>query len=73
MCGEIESTKTVAEIYAPVSGEVIATNAELSDAPEVVNESPYGEGWLIRLRIAEGAELEGMLDAAGYRTQVEAG
>lgn len=73
VCGEIESTKTVAEIYAPVSGEVIATNAELSDAPELVNESPYGEGWLIRLRIAEGAELEGMLDAAGYRTQVEAG
>ncbi len=72
VCGEIESTKTVAEFYAPVSGEVVAANGELADAPELVNESPYGEGWLIRVRISEGAELEGMLDAAGYRAEVEA-
>lgn len=71
-CGEIESTKTVAELYAPVSGEVIAVNDELGDAPELVNESPYGEGWLIRLRIAAQAELEGLLDAAGYLAQIEA-
>ena len=71
-CGEIESTKTVAELYAPVTGEVIAANGELEDAPELVNESPYGEGWLIRVRIAEEAELEGLLDAAGYRAEIEA-
>lgn len=71
-CGEIESTKTVAELYAPVTGEVVAANGELIDAPELVNESPYGEGWLIRIRITEEAELEGLLDAAGYRAEIEA-
>lgn len=71
-CGEIESTKTVAELYAPVTGEVIAANDELTDAPELVNESPYGEGWLIRVRIAEEAELAGLLDAAAYRAEIEA-
>ena len=71
-CGEIESTKTVAELYAPVDCEIIAVNGELEDAPELVNESPYGEGWLIRVRITEEAELEGLLDAAGYRAEIEA-
>ena len=71
-CGEIESTKTVAELYAPVTGEVIAANGELIDAPELVNESPYGEGWLIRVRITDASELEGLLDAAGYRAEIEA-
>ena len=71
-CGEIESTKTVAELYAPIDGEVIATNGELEEAPELVNSSPYGEGWLIRVRIAAGAALDGLLDAAGYRAQVDA-
>ncbi|MCY4102786.1 MAG: glycine cleavage system protein GcvH [bacterium] len=71
-CGEIESTKTVAELYAPVDCEVIAVNGELEDAPELVNESPYGEGWLIRVRIAEEAELADLLDAAGYRAEIEA-
>ena len=69
VCGEIESTKTVAEFYAPVSGEVIAINDELTDAPELVNDSPYDEGWLIRLRIADAA-LEDLLDAAGYRAEL---
>ena len=71
-CGEIESTKTVAELYAPVTGEVTAANGELTDAPELVNESPYGEGWLIRVRITDESELEGLLDAAGYRAEIEA-
>ena len=71
-CGEIESTKTVAELYAPVTGEVIAANGELIDAPELVNESPYGDGWLIRVRLTDEAELEGLLDAAGYRAEIEA-
>ena len=71
-CGEIESTKTVAEFYAPVSGEVIATNTELEDTPELVNESPYDEGWLIRVRLADAAALEDLLDAAAYRAQLPA-
>ena len=71
-CGEIESTKTVAELYAPVAGEVIAVNDELADAPELVNESPYGDGWLIRLRMADDAEAASLLDAAGYRAEIEA-
>ncbi len=72
VCGEIESTKTVSELFAPVSGEVIATNGELEDTPELVNASPYGEGWLIRVRFADDAELEGLLDAAAYRAQLPA-
>ena len=71
-CGEIESTKTVSEFYAPVGGEVIATNTELEDTPELVNESPYDEGWLIRVRIADDAALEDLLDAAAYRAQLQA-
>lgn len=66
-CGEIESTKTVAELYAPVAGEVLASNDELADAPELVNASPYGDGWLLRLRMADDTALDGLLDAAGYR------
>lgn len=70
VCGEIESTKTVAELYAPVGGEVLAANEELIDAPELVNDSPYGEGWLIRVRIADDAAPEDLLDAAAYRAQL---
>ena len=69
-CGEIESAKTVSDLYSPVSGEVIAVNGALEDAPELVNSSPYGEGWMIRVRIAEEADLDGLLDAAGYRAQL---
>lgn len=69
-CGEIESTKTVCDLYSPVSGEVIATNGELEDQPELVNKSPYDEGWMIRVRIADEAELGSLLDAAAYRAQL---
>lgn len=72
-CGEIESTKTVAEFYAALSGEVITANDALIEQPELVNESPYGDGWLIRIRLADDAELEGLLDAAAYRAQLAAG
>ena len=71
VCGEIESTKTVAELYAPVDGELIAVNDDLADAPELVNASPYGDGWLIRLRIADDADLAGLLDADAYRAQLQ--
>ena len=68
--GEIESTKTVCDIYAPVSGEVTAVNEELVDRPELVNGSPYGEGWMIHVRIADEAELGELLDAAAYRAHL---
>ncbi len=64
--GTIESVKAVAEIYTPVAGEVTAVNGALTDAPERVNEDPHGEGWLIRLRIASAADLEGLMSAADY-------
>ncbi len=69
-CGEIESAKTVSDLYSPVSGEVVAANGALEDQPELVNSSPYNEGWMIRVRIADEAELDALLDAAGYRAQL---
>ncbi len=69
-CGEIESAKTVSDLYAPVSGEVVAANAALEDQPELVNGSPFDEGWMVRIRMSDEAELEGLLDAAAYRAQI---
>ena len=71
VCAEIESTKTVAEVYAPVNGEVVAANTDLEDSPELVNDSPYGDGWLFRVKIAAGALPEGLLDAAAYQAQLD--
>lgn len=65
--GEIESTKSVSEIYAPVSGEVVAVNAELSGSPQKVNEDPYGEGWICEISPSSPGELDELLDAAGYQ------
>ena len=65
--GEIESAKTVTELFAPVSGELIGSNGELADRPELVNESPYDAGWIVRVRIAKVSELDGLLDAEAYR------
>lgn len=65
--GEIESTKSVSEVYAPISGEVVAVNAQLSDTPEKVNEDPYGEGWICTISPSTPGELEDLLDAASYR------
>lgn len=62
-CGELESTKSVSELYAPVSGEVVAVNEDIRDTPELVNSDPYGDGWLFRVRVGELPEL---LDAADY-------
>jgi len=64
--GDIESVKTVSELFAPVSGEVIDVNAALESNPELVNEHPYEDGWLITIRPSDQAELEGLLDAAKY-------
>jgi glycine cleavage system H protein len=65
--GEVESVKAVSDLIAPLSGEVLEVNERVADEPEVVNEDPYGEGWLIRLRIADPSELDGLLDAGGYQ------
>lgn len=71
--GEIESVKTVSDLYAPVSGEAIAVNEALIERPELVNSSPYGEGWLLRVCVADASELEALLDAAAYRALLPAG
>ena len=71
--GEIESVKTVSDLYAPVSGEAIAVNEALIERPELVNSSPYGEGWLLRVRVADASDLEALLDAAAYRALLPAG
>ena len=66
-CGEIESTKSVSDVYAPVSGTVSAVNEALESNPELVNSDPYGEGWMFELEPAEPTAADGLLDAAGYR------
>jgi glycine cleavage system H protein len=71
--GVVESVKAVSDLYAPVSGEVTATNDELTAQPELVNEDPFGKGWMVRLRIADSAELDGLLDATAYDALVAAG
>lgn len=65
--GEVESTKSVSEIYAPVSGRVVAVNEALSDAPEALNAEPYGDGWLCTIEASAPDELDELLDPAGYR------
>jgi glycine cleavage system H protein len=65
--GEVESVKAVSDLIAPLSGEVLEINAHVTDAPETVNEDPYGEGWLIRIRLDDPSELDALLDAAAYR------
>jgi glycine cleavage system H protein len=70
-CGEIESTKSVSEIYSPVAGTVVAVNDALGDRPEFVNTDPYGEGWIARLRPSDPAALGDLMDADAYRAFVE--
>lgn len=65
-CGELESTKSVSDLYAPISGIVTAVNDALDGAPELVNSDPYGEGWIFEVELAGGASVDGLLDAAGY-------
>jgi glycine cleavage system H protein len=65
--GEVESVKAVSDVIAPLSGEILAVNAAVVDAPETVNEDPYGEGWLVRIRMSDPGEVEQLLDADAYR------
>jgi glycine cleavage system H protein len=65
-CGELESTKSVSDLYAPLSGTVTEVNTGLDANPELVNTDPYGEGWIFEVELAEGQSVDGLLDAAGY-------
>ncbi len=69
--GEIESVKAVSELYAPVSGEVVESNGALADKPELINDSPYGEGWLMKLRLTDESEVENLLTADQYSDYIE--
>ena len=69
--GEVESVKAVSDVIAPLSGEVIEVNQAVVDAPETVNEDPYGEGWLVRIRLSDPSEADGLLDVAAYRQLLE--
>ena len=65
--GEVESVKAVSDLIAPLSGEVLEINEKVVDEPETVNEDPYGDGWLVRIRVSDQTELDALLDAGGYR------
>jgi glycine cleavage system H protein len=65
--GEVESTKSVSDVYAPVSGTVVERNGALEDKPELVNEQPYGDGWLVAIEASERSELDQLLDSAAYK------
>ncbi len=69
--GEVESTKSVSDVYAPVSGTVIDRNARLQDSPGLVNEDPYGDGWMILIEASSPSQVEGLMDAATYRQHTE--
>jgi glycine cleavage system H protein len=70
-CGEVESTKSVSDVYSPVSGEITAINSAVVDEPKVINDDPYGEGWLIKVRMADPSELDALMDAASYQAFVD--
>jgi len=70
--GELESTKSVSDVYAPVTGKVVACNEALDGTPELVNSDPYGEGWLFEVVLSDPASLGALMDAASYRSSIEA-
>lgn len=69
--GTIEAVKTVADLFAPVSGEIVGVNEALEDAPETVNEDPYGDGWLVKIKLSNSVEKENLLSAQDYETFVD--
>ena len=72
-CAEVESTKSVSEIYSPVSGQITAVNEALTETPELLNQDPYGEGWVFTITLADPAELDALMDAAAYQRLVDEG
>ena len=71
MYGEVESVKAVSDVIAPLSGEIVAVNQAVVSAPETINEDPYGEGWLVRIRLSDASEADGLLDVDAYRKLLE--
>ncbi|BBG59594.1 Glycine cleavage system H protein [Providencia rustigianii] len=71
-CAVVESVKAASDIYAPISGEIVAVNNALSDSPELVNESPYQEGWIFRIKMTDDAQLADLIDAQGYLSMIAA-
>jgi glycine cleavage system H protein len=69
---EVESVKAVSDVVAPLSGEVTAVNEALSDAPEKLNDDPYGDGWLVRVKLSDPGQVDGLMDVAAYKQHVEA-
>lgn len=69
--GELESVKAVSDVIAPLSGEILEVNLRVTEEPELVNDDPYGEGWLVRIRLSDPSEVEGLLGAAAYRASLE--
>lgn len=70
--GSIEAVKTVSDMYMPISGEVVAFNEDLEDAPETVNSDPYGKGWIVKIKIADSSELDDLLSADAYGEEINA-
>ena len=70
--GTVEAVKTVSDLFMPVGGEVAEVNEALADDPELVNKDPYGEGWMIKLKMSDAAELGDLMDAAAYKAMIEA-
>jgi glycine cleavage system H protein len=70
-CGVVESVKAASDVYSPLAGEIVAANDALTDAPELVNQSPFTDGWLFRLRPADTAALDKLLDAKAYQSQLD--
>jgi glycine cleavage system H protein len=68
---EVESVKAVSDVIAPLSGEIVEVNSDLSSEPEKINEDPYGDGWLVRIRMADAAEADDLMDAATYQGSLE--
>jgi glycine cleavage system H protein len=72
-CCEVESTKSVSEIFSPVSGTVAEVNGDLSDTPQMINEDPYGKGWIFAVELSDPAEIDGLMDAAAYQAFLSEG
>jgi glycine cleavage system H protein len=68
---EVESVKAVSDVFAPLSGEVVEVNEAAGESPDVINEDPYGEGWMVKVRLSDPGEVDGLLDAAAYRALLE--
>ena len=67
---EVESVKAVSDVIAPLSGEIVEVNGALADTPEKINEDPYGEGWMVKVKLSDASEREGLIDAATYTSQL---